>query len=141
VRPGGGFVPAIDYMFEKVEINGENEIPLYTFLKGACGPTFTQFSKSHNLFYEPMRVGDIAWNFEKFLIDKDGRPHARYHPHVVEPNEMFDDIALVMSKPSQFDVDAQQEQQQPALAELTQTRVSRKTVPWRQAPLVTKMLM
>jgi len=87
-------------MFEKVEINGENEIPLYTFLKGACGPTFTQFSRSEKLFYEPLRVGDIAWNFEKFLIDRDGRPHTRWHPHVVDPLEMGEDIAGVMAKTS-----------------------------------------
>jgi len=123
VRPGGGFEPAIDYMFEKVEVNGENEIPIYTFLKGACGPTFTQFSKSNNLFYEPLRVGDIAWNFEKFLIDKDGRPVARYHPHVVDPDEMFSDIDQTMAKPSQFDEDVLRQNDKFAESQLQQKRV------------------
>lgn len=104
MRPGGGFEPAIDYMFEKVEINGQNEIPLYTFLKEACGPTFTQFSESKNLFYEPLRVGDIAWNFEKFLIDRDGRPQTRWHPRVIDAQEMASDVSEVMSRPSVYDV-------------------------------------
>lgn len=117
MRPGGGFEPALDYMFEKVEINGENEIPLYTFLKGACGPTFTQFSRSEKLFYEPLRVGDIAWNFEKFLIDRDGRPHTRWHPHVVDPLEMGEDIAGVMTKASVYD-ERQHEQQMPPVEKI-----------------------
>ena len=32
VRPGDGFVPNFQ-MFKKAEINGKNEIPLYTYLK------------------------------------------------------------------------------------------------------------
>jgi len=99
VRPGDGYEPMLDYMFERVEVNGENEIPLYTFLKGACGPTFSQFSRSDRLFYEPLRTGDIAWNFEKFLVDRTGRPVQRYHPHVVDPDhvEMVADIEAVLA--------------------------------------------
>jgi len=101
VRPGGGFEPQLT-MFEKVDVNGENEIPIYTFLKGTCGPTFTQFSKTPNLFYEPLRIGDIAWNFEKFLIGRDGLPKVRYHPHVVKPEEMAGDIRKLLDEPSPF---------------------------------------
>jgi len=93
-------------MFEKVDVNGENEIPIYTFLKGTCGPTFTQFSKTKNLFYEPLRIGDIAWNFEKFLISRDGRPLVRYHPHVVEPQDMAGDIRRLLDEPSPFPEEA-----------------------------------
>lgn len=102
VRPGGNFDPQLDYFFEKSEVNGENELPIYTYMKGACGPTFSQFSKSHRLFYEPMRVGDIAWNFEKFLIDREGRPYARYHPHLVDPEhkDMLADIRAVLNPPT-----------------------------------------
>ena len=32
VRPGGGFEPNIT-LFEKSDINGDHEIPLYTYLK------------------------------------------------------------------------------------------------------------
>jgi len=112
VRPGDNFIPKLDYMFEKVDVNGENEIPLYTFLKGKCGPTFTQFSKTSSLFYEPLRVGDIGWNFEKFLIDKDGRPHTRWHPHVTNASAMAVDIQTVMNSPSAFDAVEREEQMQ-----------------------------
>jgi len=101
VRPGGGFEPQLT-MFEKVDVNGEFEIPLYTFLKGACGPTFTQFSKTKNLFYEPLRVGDISWNFEKFLIGRDGTPLVRYHPHVIKEEDMIPDIREALDKPLPF---------------------------------------
>jgi len=105
VRPGNGFEPQLDYIFEKTDVNGENEIPIYSFMKDSCGPTFTQFSRSDRLFYEPMKIGDIAWNFEKFLIDRDGRPYARYHPHVTDPSdvEMNNDIKAVLSSPSKYE--------------------------------------
>lgn len=30
--------------------------------------------------YEPIRANDITWNFEKFLIDKNGIVRYRFHP-------------------------------------------------------------
>lgn len=30
--------------------------------------------------YNPIRVSDITWNFEKILVDKHGRPRFRFHP-------------------------------------------------------------
>lgn len=35
VRPGGGFVPKFP-VFGKVEVNGLNEEPLFTYLKVVC---------------------------------------------------------------------------------------------------------
>lgn len=35
VRPGGGFVPKFP-VFGKVEVNGSNEDPLFTYLKVLC---------------------------------------------------------------------------------------------------------
>ena len=53
----------IDFpMFSKIEVNGENEAELYTMLKAA----------------QPGENGDIAWNFEKFLVDGDGNVVARW---------------------------------------------------------------
>lgn len=51
-------------LFGKIEVNGPDRHPLYTFLAGA-GAAFP---------------GDISWNFEKFLIGKDGQPLARFAP-------------------------------------------------------------
>jgi glutathione peroxidase len=30
--------------------------------------------------YDPIRTTDITWNFEKFLVDRQGRPRFRFHP-------------------------------------------------------------
>jgi glutathione peroxidase len=51
-------------LFAKVEVNGANRHPLYAFLAGE-GAAFP---------------GEISWNFEKFLIDRQGRPVARFSP-------------------------------------------------------------
>jgi glutathione peroxidase len=56
-------------MTSKIEVNGKNQHPLYTLLSGADA-TFT---------------GDISWNFEKFLIGKDGEVLQRFAPKV-EPD-------------------------------------------------------
>lgn len=75
--------------FDKIEVNGENEIPLYTFLKKQKG--FAGFDledpigkfldasmskKNPNYKDSP----DIKWNFTKFLIDKTGKVVKRFEP-------------------------------------------------------------
>ena len=53
--------------FSKIEVNGENEAPLYTWLKSQKGGIF----------------GDkIKWNFTKFLLDCEGNVVERYAPTV-----------------------------------------------------------
>ncbi|MFD7437599.1 glutathione peroxidase [Streptomyces sp. NPDC059861] len=53
-------------MTEKVEVNGEGRHPLYERLTGFAD------SEGHS--------GDIRWNFEKFLVGRDGRVVARFSP-------------------------------------------------------------
>jgi glutathione peroxidase len=36
-------------------------------------------------------VGDLTWNFTKFLVDRDGTPLKRYEPQV-EPEEIGADL-------------------------------------------------
>lgn len=43
-----------------------------------CGPTSDTFSDG--LFYDPKRVSDVRWNYEVFIINKDGKPLYRYNP-------------------------------------------------------------
>jgi len=51
-------------MFAKINVNGENEIPLYTYLKKeASGILGTE---------------SIKWNFTKFLVDKNGKVVDRF---------------------------------------------------------------
>ncbi|MBQ9013815.1 MAG: glutathione peroxidase [Bacilli bacterium] len=49
--------------FAKIDVNGENESPLYTFLKGAK---------------KGLLNSNIKWNFTKFLVDKEGNVVERY---------------------------------------------------------------
>ena len=51
-------------MFAKIDVNGENESPLYTFLK----------SNQKGI----LGTENIKWNFTKFLVDKDGTVVDRY---------------------------------------------------------------
>ena len=51
--------------FAKVEVNGDNEIPLYTYLKSQKGG---------------MLGSKIKWNFTKFLVNKEGEVVARFAP-------------------------------------------------------------
>ncbi len=63
-------------MFEKIEVNGPARHPLYRFLVDAqpAGPR-----------------GDISWNFEKFLIARDGRIVARFAPAVSVDDSLLRD--------------------------------------------------
>ncbi|SEP60033.1 glutathione peroxidase [Devosia sp. YR412] len=55
-------------LFEKLEVNGAGESPLYTWLKAAF-------------------PGDVEWNFAKFLIGRDGTVVARF-PADLPPENM-----------------------------------------------------
>jgi glutathione peroxidase len=53
---------------EKIDVNGEQRHPVYEAL------TKTADAGGHD--------GDIRWNFEKFLVDRDGAVVARFGPQV-----------------------------------------------------------
>ncbi|KAL7985829.1 hypothetical protein Chor_010995, partial [Crotalus horridus] len=77
VRPGGGFVPNFQ-LFQKGDVNGENEQRIYTFLKNSCPPVVESFGDPAKLFWSPMKIHDIKWNFEKFLVNPQGKPVMRW---------------------------------------------------------------
>ena len=62
--------------FAKIDVNGENEEPLYTYLKNEKGGILGK---------------DIKWNFTKFLVDKEGNVVKRYKP-TTEPKNIEKDI-------------------------------------------------
>ena len=64
-------------MFAKIEVNGEGAAPLYRWLKEAQGGE------------------DIAWNFEKFLIDRSGEAVARWGPQTT-PEEIEPQLAAFL---------------------------------------------
>lgn len=87
VRPGNGYVPSFN-MMAKIRVNGEREIQLYKFLKNACpSPRDAEFN-TDALSWHKIKPDDISWNFEKFLINTDGIPVARFLP-VIEPIRVF----------------------------------------------------
>ena len=55
-------------LLAKVDVNGSEAAPLYKYLT----------SKETN----PKYGGEITWNFEKFLFDRDGQLVARFSPRV-----------------------------------------------------------
>ena len=59
-------------MFAKLDVNGANRAPLYAWLTAAAT--------------QPDGPGDIAWNFTKFVIGRDGAVKARFNPRV-EPGD------------------------------------------------------
>jgi len=68
-------------MFAKVDVNGDHEHPLYTWLKSEKGG---------------MLGSRIKWNFTKFLVGRDGTVIARYAPNT-EPAELTGDIEKALA--------------------------------------------
>ena len=66
--------------FKKINVNGKEEAPLYTYLKsqkkGALGSR-------------------IKWNFTKFLVDKEGNVVERYAP-TTKPEDIEKDIEKLL---------------------------------------------
>jgi glutathione peroxidase len=80
-------------------VNGENEHPLYTYLKEYCPSPLQYFAHKDRLFYTERRSNDIRWNFEKFLIDRRGIPVMRFS-EMYDMDELDSDIrSLLMAPP------------------------------------------
>lgn len=76
--------------FDKIDVNGENESPLFAFLKskqafkgfgnGAQAKFMDEMMKKKDPEYASKP--DIKWNFTKFLVDAQGNVIARFEPTV-----------------------------------------------------------
>ncbi|HKQ11757.1 MAG TPA: glutathione peroxidase, partial [Rhizomicrobium sp.] len=68
-------------MFSRLKVNGRKAHPLFRHLKrekrGVLGTTF------------------ITWNFTKFLVDRDGKPVARYAPRTL-PEQLEEPIRKLL---------------------------------------------
>lgn len=81
-------------MFEKIVVKGEGQHPLYKFLTEAkpeaqlsAGPSFEEKLKGYGI--TRAKKNDILWNFEKFLIGRDGKVLARFSPEVTPDDAMI----------------------------------------------------
>jgi len=68
-------------MFAKIDVNGDGAHPLYQWLESQGT--------------EPDGPGDIAWNFAKFLVGKDGRVIARFSP---KSEPLSDEVVQAVEK-------------------------------------------
>ena len=81
---------AIEFpQFDKVDVNGENESPLFAYLKSQQGFAGFDTSEQRGKFMDNMlrkkdpdyaTKPDIKWNFTKFVIDKNGDIAGRFEP-------------------------------------------------------------
>lgn len=68
--------------FQKIDVNGEDESILYTYLKRHIKGFLNK---------------KIKWNFTKFLVDQNGRVIKRYSP-LVKPQKIANDIEKLLSR-------------------------------------------
>ncbi len=75
--------------FDKIDVNGENAHPLFTYLKSEKG--FEGLDQEHELtpileskfekeIPDYKNTSDIKWNFTKFLVDTQGNVLERFEP-------------------------------------------------------------
>lgn len=94
--------------FEKIDVNGSNASPLFTYLKsqkgfGGFDPTdrigqlLDKMLREKNPDYT--KSSDIMWNFTKFLVSRDGHVMKRYEPtekiHIIEA-----DVKKYLARPA-----------------------------------------
>ncbi len=73
---------------KKSDVNGENELPLYTYLKsekgfegmpkGMYSDLIVKMLASRDPDYD--KKSDIKWNFTKFIVNRKGNVVARFEP-------------------------------------------------------------
>lgn len=74
--------------FKKVDVNGENEAPLWKYLKEQKG--FEGFDMKGKVLIPVVKMMDpdyknnsnIKWNFTKFLVDREGNVVERFEPTI-----------------------------------------------------------
>ncbi len=88
--------------FAKIEVNGENESPLFTYLKeqapteeykGIKGKATAAMLKGISKTYK--KESDIRWNFTKFLLDREGKVVGRFAP-TTKPEEIEAEIVKLL---------------------------------------------
>ena len=88
--------------FAKIDVNGENEEPLFTYIKKEKQEDIIEGMKNkiamkavEKISTTAKNIGDIKWNFTKFLVDKEGNVVERYSP-TYKPEDMEKRIAELL---------------------------------------------
>ena len=88
--------------FKKIEVNGENEDPLYTYLKSQKADEEVNGIKNKlamkaiaKISSSTKKDGDIKWNFTKFLVDREGNVIGRFSP-TTAPESIESEIAKLI---------------------------------------------
>ena len=84
--------------FAKIEVNGENEDKLFSYLKNSISKDEINGVKNKMTMAGVKKISktcindnDIVWNFTKFLVDKEGNVVRRLSP-IEDPMLLEDDI-------------------------------------------------
>ena len=82
----------------KIDVNGENELPLYTYLKKEVSDDIIDGMKNKMAMKAVEKISktyknknDIKWNFTKFIVDREGNVIGRYSP-TFKPEDMEEKI-------------------------------------------------
>ena len=88
----------------KIEVNGDNELPLYTYLKKEMPNEEIQGLKNKMAMKAVQKIsttckkeGDIVWNFTKFLVDRKGNVIKRFDP-TFNPKDMEEEIVKLLEE-------------------------------------------
>src|SRR6202162_6441821 len=74
-------------LFAKLDVKGSNQHPLYTILSENADDTG--------------KAGNVKWNFEKFLVGRDGRVMRRFRSKVVpEDPQLVEAIESLLERPA-----------------------------------------
>jgi len=94
-------------LFDKIDVNGEAESPLYTYLKEqapfkgypeGAEDFASMLDEIHQKTGTGFDQGDaIRWNFGKFLVSKDGKTILRFEP-MVSPTDLEEDIQRMLEE-------------------------------------------
>lgn len=91
-------------MYSKISVKGRDQAPLYSFLT----------SERTN----PKFAGEIRWNFDKFLVSREGKVIARFEPRTKpDSKEVVDAIKAALKQPVPEDVEAVRASHKPKATE------------------------
>ena len=90
--------------FKKIDVNGENESPVFTYLKENAPEEFIKGLAHKAAMKGVMKISstckeknDIKWNFTKFLVDQEGKVVFRLSP-IEDPLVLEDKIKELLGE-------------------------------------------